>query len=113
MSIKREYSIRILLHFSKLRVFFTLQKERGYGVREREQINGADRQDSEVWICDYLGDVFRGAVEETLNAMLDAEAEEFCGAERHQRCADQGDTWFVSYKRKLYTSTREVKLRFP
>ena len=33
-------------------------------------------------IRDHLGEMVRGTVEEALNAMLDAEADRLCGAER-------------------------------
>ena len=33
-------------------------------------------------IRDHLGEMVRGTVEETLNAMLDAEADQMCGAGR-------------------------------
>ena len=37
----------------------------------------------EARIRDHLGEMVRGTVEETLNAMLDAEADELCGAGRY------------------------------
>ena len=46
----------------------------------------------EARIRDHLGEMVRGTVEETLNAMLDAEADELCGAGRYQRSADRVDT---------------------
>ena len=46
----------------------------------------------EVQIHDHLGEMVRGTVEETLNAMVDAEADELCGAGRYQRSADRIDT---------------------
>ena len=45
----------------------------------------------EARIRDHLGEMVRGTVEETLNAMLDAEADELCGAWRYQRSADRVD----------------------
>ena len=33
----------------------------------------------------HLGEMVRGTVEETLNAMLDAEADQLCGAGRYER----------------------------
>ena len=38
-------------------------------------------------IQDHLGKVVRGSVEETLNALLEAEAERLCNAERYERTA--------------------------
>ena len=42
-------------------------------------------QIDEVRIRDHLGEMVRGTVEETLNAMLDAEADQLCGAGRYER----------------------------
>ena len=40
-------------------------------------------QIDEARIRDHLGEMVRGTVEETLNAMLDAEADQLCGAGRY------------------------------
>ena len=43
----------------------------------------SETQSKVVWIDerqDHLGEMVRGTVEETLNAMLDAEADALCGA---------------------------------
>jgi transposase-like protein len=42
----------------------------------------------EARIRDHLGEVVRGSVEETLNALLDAEADALCGASRYARSVD-------------------------
>ena len=42
-------------------------------------------QIDEARIRDHLGEMVRGTVEETLNAMLDAEADQLCGADRYER----------------------------
>jgi putative transposase len=42
-------------------------------------------QIDEARIWDPLGEMVRGTVEETLNAMLDAEADRLCGAGRDAR----------------------------
>ena len=42
-------------------------------------------------IQDHLGELVRGTVEETLNAMLDAEADAMCGAQRYERSPDRSD----------------------
>ncbi len=41
-------------------------------------------QIDEARIRDHLGEMVRGTVEETLNAMLDAEADQLCGAGRYE-----------------------------
>jgi len=58
-----------------------------------------------------LGEMVHGTVEETLNAMLDAEADHLCGTGRYQRSADRVDTRAGSYDRTLHTSAGEVKLK--
>ena len=64
-------------------------------------------------IQDHLGRVVRSTVEETLNAMLDAEADRLCGASRYERSEGRVDTRAGSYERKLHTKAGEVRLRVP
>ena len=45
--------------------------------------------------------------------MLDAEADELCGAGRYERSADRVDTRAGFYDRTLHTSAGEVKLKVP
>jgi transposase-like protein len=61
----------------------------------------------------HLDKLVRGTVEETLNAMLDAEADELCQAQRYERSADRIDTRAGHYKRKLHTKAGEVELKMP
>lgn len=42
-------------------------------------------QIDEARIRDHLGEMARGTVEETLNALLEAEADQLCGAGRYER----------------------------
>lgn len=67
--------------------------------------------ESQVW--DYLGDLVRRSVEETLNALLDAEADRLCNASRYERTQARKDTRAGYYARKLQTRVGEVKLRMP
>jgi transposase-like protein len=53
------------------------------------------------------------AVEETLNKLLEAEADALCGAQRYERSAERVDTRAGSYERGLHTKAGEVKLRVP
>lgn len=57
----------------------------------------------EARIQDHLGELVRGTVEETLNAMLDAEADAMCGAQRYERSPDRIDTRAGHYDRKFHT----------
>lgn len=64
-------------------------------------------------IRDHVGELVRGTVEETLNAMLDAEADALCGAQRYERSPERIDTRAGSYDRKLHTKAGEVNLKVP
>jgi len=64
-------------------------------------------------IHSHLDKMVRGTVEETLNAMLDAEADELCQAQRYERSADRIDTRAGHYTRKLHTKAGEVELKMP
>ena len=64
-------------------------------------------------IRSHLDEVVRGTVEETLNAMLDAEANEMCHAQRYEHSPDRVDTRAGSYKRKLHTKAGEVEVKVP
>ena len=61
----------------------------------------------------HVDEVVRSSVEETLNGLLDAEADEICGAPRYERSADRVDGRAGHYERKLDTKAGEVKLRVP
>ena len=67
----------------------------------------------EARIRDHLGEMVRGTVEETLNALLDAEADRLCGAARYERSEARKDTRAGSYERTLHTKAGEVKLKVP
>jgi len=64
-------------------------------------------------VQDYLRRAVRGSVEETLNAMLNAEAERLCNAGRYERTEARRDTRAGSYSRKLQTQAGEVTLKVP
>jgi transposase-like protein len=61
----------------------------------------------------HLDQMVRGTVEETLNAMLDAEADEMCNAQRYEHSPDRVDTRAGSYKRKLQTKAGDVEVKVP
>ena len=61
----------------------------------------------------HLDEVVRTSVEETLNGMLDAEADRLCQAKRYERTAERMDTRAGAYERKLQTKAGEVKLKVP
>lgn len=70
-------------------------------------------QIDEKRIHDHLGELVRGTVEETLNSLLDAEADALCGAQRYERSPDRADYRAGSYERKLHTKAGEVTLKMP
>ena len=61
----------------------------------------------------HLGDMVRETVEETLNAMLDAEADQLCNARKYERSAKRANSRAGHYKRKLHTTSGEVELKVP
>src|SRR5210317_1859895 len=64
-------------------------------------------------IQDHLGELVRSSVEETLNSMLDAEADALCGAQRYERSPDRVDTRAGHYERSFHTKAGPVKLKMP
>jgi transposase-like protein len=61
----------------------------------------------------HIDEAVRTSVEETLNGLLDAEADQICGAQRYQRSADRVDTRAGHYERKLETKSGSVTLQVP
>ncbi len=82
-------------------------------MKEDSRNLGKVVQIDERRIQDHLGELVRGTVEETLNAMLDAEADVLCGAQRYERSPDRVDTRAGSYDRRLYTKAGEVTVKMP
>ena len=64
-------------------------------------------------VREHLDGVVREAVEETLNKLLEAEADVLCGAARYERSAERVDTRAGSYERGLHTKAGEVRLKVP
>ena len=81
-------------------------------VEGAEGIRGAFTVDAEK-VRAHVDEVVRGTVEQTLNALLEAEAERVCGASRYERSPDRQDTRAGSYQRKLQTKAGEVTLKVP
>lgn len=59
-------------------------------IRDVIQINGEA-------VRGHLDELVRSTVEATLNQMLDAEADELCGAKRYERSPDRVDSRAGSY----------------
>jgi len=78
----------------------------------RKGFSGVIRVD-EKGVRGHLDGLVRTSVEETLNALLEAEADELCRAGRYERTPRRRDTRAGHYKRKLHTKAGEVELRVP
>lgn len=67
----------------------------------------------EAQLREHLDRKITESVEETLNGLLDAEADRLCGAGRYERSAERLDTRAGHYERKLHTKAGEVTLKVP
>ena len=67
----------------------------------------------EAQVQAHLSEMVRSSVEETLNALLDAEADRLCRATRYERTEGRKDTRAGSYQRELHTKAGEVTLKVP
>lgn len=81
-------------------------------VEGTASLKGAFSVDAEA-VRVHVDEVVRGTVQETLNALLDAEADRACGAGRYERSDDRQDTRAGSYQRRLATKAGEVTLTVP
>ena len=61
----------------------------------------------------HVEEVVRTSVEETLNGLLEAEADQLCGAKCYERNMEWVDTRAGHYERKLHTKAGEVTLSEP
>jgi transposase-like protein len=61
----------------------------------------------------HVGEVVRSSVEQILNGLLEAEADELCGAKRYERSPERLDTRAGHYERKFATKAGEVSLKMP
>jgi putative transposase len=61
----------------------------------------------------HLSQIVRSSVEETLNTLLDAEADALCKAQRYERNTERVSTRAGHYQRNLLTSAGSVKLNMP
>lgn len=64
-------------------------------------------------VKNYLDRQVLGSVQETINTLLDAEADALCNAKRYERSADRTDMRAGHYKRKFMTKAGEVELAVP
>jgi transposase-like protein len=78
----------------------------------REELKGVLTVDSGK-VESHLAGKVRQAVEDVLNDLLDAEADERCGAKRYVRSPDRQDTRAGYYRRSLETQAGAVELKVP
>lgn len=67
----------------------------------------------EAEVGKHLSELVRNSVEETLNQLLDAEANELCQAEKYERTEQRKDSRAGYYQRHLETKAGRVKLNMP
>lgn len=60
-----------------------------------------------------LSELVRGTVEETLNKLLDEEADRMTGARRYERSEERIDTRAGHYTRQLLTKSGPVSIKVP
>jgi len=78
-----------------------------------DSLHGKIIQFDEAQLRAHLDAKVTQSVEETLNALLDAEADALCKAGRYERSAERADTRAGHYERHLHTKAGEVTLKVP
>ena len=68
---------------------------------------------NEGLVQSQVSEMVRDTVEETLNSMLDAEADRLLGAQRYERTGARKDTRAGHYRRGLETKAGKVELKVP
>jgi putative transposase len=81
--------------------------------KESSTEGGTIIQINEKQIKDHPGEIVRGTVQETLNALLDEEASRLCNARRYERTEGRKDQRAGHYTRTLQTKAGEVDIKMP
>lgn len=81
--------------------------------KENEESMSKIIQINEGEIQSHVDGIVRKSVEETLNSLLDAEADRLCNAGRYEHSPDRVDTRAGHYRRKLHVKAGEVELKVP
>jgi len=81
-------------------------------AEQQRNLNGIIKID-QAQIKSHLGQMVRQSVEDTLNGLLDAEADRLCNAQRYEHSDGRKDSRAGSYQRKLQTQAGQVKLKVP
>jgi len=91
----------------------TPEEQEARGAAAEAEGRGKIIRIDEGRIKEHLGSVVLEAVEETLNALLDAEADRLCKAKRYEHSEERVDTRAGHYERQLHTKAGEVSLKVP
>jgi len=70
-------------------------------------------QIDEEGVKKHLKEIVKGTVQETLNSLLDEEADRLCNARRYERTEARKDTRAGHYARSLHTTAGEVEVKVP
>lgn len=84
----------------------TKSKKSEEGKKSIIQINEGEMQS-------HLDSIVKKSVEETLNSLLDAEADQLCKASRYERSPERVNTRAGHYNRKLHVKAGYVDLKIP
>jgi len=84
----------------------TMAEDTSAGLKDATRVDTAE-------LRGHVDAVVRSSVEETLNALLQAEADQICGASRYEHSPERIDTRAGSYARKLETKAGVVTLKVP
>ena len=87
-------------------------KDNETSVENEKNLNKVIKID-EARIHEHLDTMVRETVEQTLNKMLDEEADQLCNAARYEHSDDRKDTRAGHYERKLHVKAGVVKLKVP
>ena len=82
-------------------------------ISEREKRKVPVIEVDEQELRSHVSEVVRQSVEETLNGLLDAEADALCQARRYERNAQRASTRAGHYERDLQTKAGTVQLKVP
>ena len=83
-----------------------MEKDTAEGLKDAIRVDTAE-------LRGQVDAVVRSSVEETLNALLQAEADQICRAGRYERSSERVDTRAGHYERKLETKVGAVVLKMP
>lgn len=81
-------------------------------VQKEQDLNDVIKIDA-AQIKAHLGSIVRESVEETLNKLLDEEADRLCNAERYEHTDERKDTRAGYYDRKFQTGSGVVNIKMP